>query len=558
MKTTHRVALIGGILLSCCALILYISSFLSPRWKIVDKNADALLDRAFSFGTPAGLYEENVTLRLETNVRALADAEIRYTLDGTEPTEGSALYEEPIVLPAPEGGLTAYPVKAKVFADGELVGGTYNSTYFLTSDASAFRDVLLVSITSDPDGLFSKERGILYPAKTLGGTSDDFSFEDFMALNCCQSGPEWIRDAHVDIFEGNGQRVISQYCGLSTSGYYGSFTHYPFSLCIRADDAYQPEMFRFYYDFFGEKSDVNATPYYYNKIYFKNGGNDFNYMGARDDVFGCMLRNVVCSELAEECGFLVSKQRMAVVYLNGDFYNVAFTMAGTGRKTISAMTGLPDDQIVVQKMGEELCMGELRLKSSYCSFPDLEASEIFQKYYRFDNLINMKDLFRYYAFECMIGNTEWPKQNYCLWRYNGDKIKGNPWATNQYRPYIFDLDCAYHHHGPTAEPWDYLWKEPSKSSSLLITLLQIDKYREMFLNEWLDMLHSETFSEEHILSLIDEKNAMCAPWFHWMYGDEAENVRQENVLLFKNYVHEHRQHIIDEMKEQFGVDAYIE
>ncbi len=556
MKQQRSAALLGGIVLSLGALVLYIGCFLTPRWKIVEKNTDGLLDRAFSFGVPAGLYEEDLTLYPETNVIGLQDAEIRYTLDGTEPTQDSLLCDGSIRLEAPEGGLTAFPVKAKVYQNGQEIGGTYETTYFLTSDASVFKDVLLVSITSEPDGLFSPERGILYPAKTLGGMSSaGITWDEFLAQNCCQTGPEWIREAHVDIFEGSGRQVINQKCGLSVSGYYGSLTHYPFSLNIKADVSYEQGKNRFYYDFFGEKNSADANPYYYNKISLKNGGNDYNYMGVRDDIFGCMLRNIVCSELAEECGFTTSKERISIVYLNGQFYNVCFVVAAVNEQSVAAMTGLSHQNVIVQKLGEMECMGELRLKDDYCSFPDFAASEIFENRYKFDDLIDMKELMRYYAFECMIGNSDWPGHNYALWNYSGDPIPGNPHSSNKYRPFVFDLDCAYHLQDPIDDSWNQLFENPRKETSLLKTLLQIDDYRELFVSEWLELLHSDTFSEQHIFSKIDEKDALVAPWFHWMYGDEAEEVRQQNILYFKNYVHEHRKHIIDEIKKEFNVNA---
>ncbi len=550
MKQQRSAALLGGIVLSLSALVLYIGCFLTPRWKIVEKNTDGLLDRAFSFGVPAGLYEEDLTLYPETNVIGLQNAEIRYTLDGTEPTQDSLLCDGSIRLEAPEVGLTAFPVKAKVYQNGQELGGTYETTYFLSSDASVFKDVLLVSITSEPDGLFSPERGILYPAKTLGGMSSaGITWDEFLAQNCCQTGPEWIREAHVDIFEGTGNQVISQNCGLSVSGFYGSLTHYPFSLNIKADVAYEQGKNRFYYDFFKEKNSTASNRYYYNKISLKNGGNDFNYMGARDDVFGCMLRNIVCSELAAECGLTVSPERVAIVYLNGQFYNVAFVVAAVNEQSIAAMTGLPHREVDVQKLGEEPCMGALHLKSAYS--PD----EIFWKRDRFDATIDMKELMRYYAFECMIGNTDWPGHNYALWNYTGEPISGNPHSTNKYRPFLFDLDCSYHLQDPNTESWDQLFDDPRKEASLLNTLLLVDDYRNLFVNEWVSMYQSEIFSEQHIFSVIDEKDALVAPWFHWMYGDETEAVRQQNILYFKNYVHEHRQHIADEIAKRFGVDA---
>ena len=94
----------------------YKSTFEIPAlapWGIVvlepARNAPQALWQPSIWGDPASLYASEALVRMAVPVR---DAQIRYTLDGTEPSASSSLYKEPIAIK------NATTFKARSFAQG--------------------------------------------------------------------------------------------------------------------------------------------------------------------------------------------------------------------------------------------------------------------------------------------------------------------------------------------------------------------------------------------------------------------------------------------------------
>lgn len=109
----------------------------------------------------------------------------------------------------------------------------------------------------------------------------------------------------------------------------------------------------------------------------------------------------------------------------------------------------------------------------------------------------------------------------------GNEIEGNPYSDGKLRYWVFDLDCMYDLQEWSNDPWDALFSGIDDRNCLLAILLQVDDYKNIFVNMVLELLNSETFAEEHILAVIDEENAKYAPWVLWLYGEDAEWEREK-------------------------------
>ncbi len=538
-------------MLTAAFLLLLFFFVLAPHYKIVEKVSSHQLDRSFSFGLPPGLYEQDITLELHTNMPFEEGLEIYYTTDGSIPDGQSQKYTQPLTFPV-EPGLRAVCLRAAVYdSQGELVGGPYSGTWFLSDAAESLDGLLLVSVMAQQEDLFGEARGILYPPVSYVTTGIGERWHELHAQNFAQEGEEWVRAARLQIFEGDGRMVVDQGCGLSVSGKHGSLTHYPFSLSCHADYVYDEDCNRFAYDFFGENTALRSQTYHYNSISFKNSGNDYYWGDLRTDVRGTMIRNTVGLRLAKEAGLLASEQRLALVFLNGEFYNLTYMLANPNEKTISARTGLSDDYMITRKDGERYAFTYFELKSLYHSFPDLADSKILKDRTRFERRVDMEELFRYYAFECIVGNGDWPKNNYQLWRYIGNEQADNPYSDGRFRHWVFDLDCIYDLEEWLEDPWTALFENPDGENCLMITLMQVESYRTQFVNTVFDLLNSDTFKEEHILAVIEEENNRYAPWFAWLYGAEAEAGREENVRLFRENVLGRRAQVMAYLEKYF-------
>ena len=540
--------------------VLFLFCMWKPGCRIAGKVLENTLDQRFSFGLSSGVYDHDITLRLSTNEwLPKKTLQIRYTLDGSEPGINSESYTSPLQFPCDE--LSVVTIAASVYDENnEKLGGPYRETYVLTPDKESLKDMLIVSLTAQQEDLFSEEKGILYPMTSFVTTGDGERWTLLHAQNFAQKGAEWARQAHIEILEGSGRRVISQGCRLSVAGNHGSVTHYPFSLNCKADEAYDESgKNEFAYDFFNELSHGGeSNKYYYDSISLKNGGNDYYWGTLREDVRGTMLRNVVGLRLAEECGLLTTKNRPALVFLNGQFYNFVYLSANPTKTSLSVKTGLDSDYMVRVKGGERDCLTYFKLKKLYHSFPDMQDSEIFTRRAEFERRVDVEYLFRYYAFECLVGNADWPHNNFAIWRYIGNQKENNAYSDGKFREWVYDLDCTYNLEDWLADPFEAIFENTTGENCLLPILLQDEEYRSLFVNTVFDLLNSETFSEAHILSVIDEENDRFASWFAKLYGEEAEQGREENIALLKEQIRLRRGEVLAYLQKYFDVKAPYE
>lgn len=82
--------------------------------------------------------------------------------------------------------------------------------------------------------------------------------------------------------------------------------------------------------------------------------------------------------------------------------------------------------------------------------------------------------------------------------------------------------------------------------------MQVEDYKNQFVNTVYDLLNSETFSETHIIQIIDEENAAYSPWYQWVYGEEKEREREHNIERLKSNVTERREQVENYLKKYFG------
>ncbi|MCI8608858.1 MAG: hypothetical protein HFE73_04365 [Firmicutes bacterium] len=101
----------------------YIYTYHNGRWSAIPIATTGVE----TYVEPA-VYEESKDVTLM--IKGVTGAEIYYTMDGTEPTEDSTLYESEINLPGEQGTEVSYTIKAIAFKDGKQIGpvGTYEYT----------------------------------------------------------------------------------------------------------------------------------------------------------------------------------------------------------------------------------------------------------------------------------------------------------------------------------------------------------------------------------------------------------------------------------------------
>ena len=128
---------------------------------------------------------------------------VYYTLDSSDPSEASTPYTGPIEIT----GTTI--LRTRAYGDGYLESFVDTQSYLY--DVNNGNGVYVVSLVSDPYNLTSEEAGIMIKGPNASATYP------YQGANYWQ---DWEREAHVEVFGGDGSTMLSQGCGIKLHGQY--------------------------------------------------------------------------------------------------------------------------------------------------------------------------------------------------------------------------------------------------------------------------------------------------------------------------------------------------
>jgi hypothetical protein len=238
---------------------------------------------------------------------------IYYTLDGSIPTLDSMLYEAPITLSASDE-VQSVVVRAGAYDEntGEW-GDLFTHTYFYANDLQTIRErysTYIVCVTSDPYNLYDYEYGILTEGKVRDEYVASDSYDEnllLMPANYTQRGSDWERDAHLEILNADGERLIDQDMGLRVFGN-ASRQAYRKSMKFYAREEYGADSFD--YPLFSENVSVKSGTVQdsYKHLIVRNHGNDRSITLFREELF-----QTLCSRID---GTDTKSFAPAAVYLN--------------------------------------------------------------------------------------------------------------------------------------------------------------------------------------------------------------------------------------------------
>ena len=215
-------------------------------------------------------------------------ASLRYTLDGSEPTDSSPVYRSPVPIHA------TTVLRARAFEVDLLPGSITTHTYFINEDI----DLPVVSLSTHPDNLFSDDSGIY----VFGPNA---SYDDPVPYWNANFWQDWERPVHVELFEAGGSPALSIDAGLSIgAGWSRLFPQKSFSIDARARYGYST----IDYQFFPE-----LPIYSFDTVLLRNGGNDSA---------GSLLRDALGSRLGRDVGLGVKAYRPVVAFVNGAYWGV--------------------------------------------------------------------------------------------------------------------------------------------------------------------------------------------------------------------------------------------
>lgn len=238
------------------------------------------------FSVPGGVISGNTEVVLSLPEGTPEGAEIRYTLNGSEPTKKSYKYTVPFQLMATK------VIRAKIFCDGYLSPRSTTHSYIMHPRELTLP---LVSIVTDDKYFYSEKEGIYVQGNYTPG-KPNYEYD-------------WRRPINYEYFEEAGKEsVINQLCETRVKGgaTRGSALK---SLAVYANKRFGTK--RFDYEFFPDQTPGIEE---FKSFEMRNSGNDFDYMYMRDAVIQqCMGMNVDLDW---------QPSRPVILYINGTYKGI--------------------------------------------------------------------------------------------------------------------------------------------------------------------------------------------------------------------------------------------
>ena len=418
-----------------------------------------------SFSLPSGFYEAPDS----TAISSAPGTTIRYTLDGSEPTESSILYSEPIQFNE------TTVVRAAAFAEDYEPSDVVSRAYFVGESS----ELPVVSLITDPAGFFSDEDGI-YVEGTNG------------IPGRCRTDPvnwnqDWEREVHLTFFEpdGTGGHTIALEHGAGVQIFGGCSRIYPQkSLSLHARSEYGSSDFA--YQFF-EDVDIDSF-------------DDLVLRSSAQDWWRTMFRDGMIQTLTRHMDLDGQAYRPTVVFLNGEYWGIHNLREKLNEDYVAGHYGYDDDDVELIEgtwSGESDNYDELNALLE----GDLNSPELFSQ---IEARMDVDQYLSYLVAEIYSANADWPGNNLKLWRPMTED--------GRWRWMFFDADFGYggNANGQSdsntlelaTEPNASGWPNPPWSTYLFRRLLTNDDFRHAFIQR-MAAHASTTFDPQRTLELID-------------------------------------------------------
>jgi parallel beta-helix repeat protein len=418
------------------------------------------------FSVPGGVYSDPIEIVLSS----LNSDEIRYTLDGTFPSENSELYNSPI-----QTSDTTTIIRARSFRSGYAPSKVISNTYICNQS----HDLPIVCLTTDPCNLWNDTIGIYCVGTNgiggFGGTIANYWHTD------------WERPVNVEIIEIDGEQVINQIAGFAINGARRNMGQK--SLRLFARNKYGSPHFN--HQLFSDRDNT-----YFSSLVLRNGGlPDFSHSMIRDGLSQTLISDNMTIDY--------QSYRQAVLYINGAYWGIYNIREKQNEDYLEANRGIDPNNInmlegpygsVIEGSNEDYHLLQDFMANNNLNDPD--------NYAFLEGKIDIDNYIDYQTAEIYMGNYDWPGLNIKFW--NENKHSG------KWKWMLFDLDAGFglwstygysmiHHATRTDGP---NWPNPPGSTLFFRNMLTAQTFKNRFVQRYAAHVNT-TFTPERIVSLMD-------------------------------------------------------
>jgi hypothetical protein len=400
-------------------------------------------------------------------------AQIRYTLDGSEPDSLDTLATAPI----PVSMNTV--LRARGFETDLLPGPILSLSWFFGEE----RELPLISLITDPLHLWDEDFGIY----VLGeGYNPDYPY---YGANFWRS---WERPAHLEFYESDGSLALAQDIGIRIHGGYTRALAQK-SLRLIARDGYGAG--RMHHQVFPDL-DIGEFKY----LVLRNGGNDWSHAHCRDGLM---------QTIATASGISRQAYRPAVLFINGEYWGIHNLRERMDPEYIESHHDFEEDEIDLIKEFDFVMAGDELHYEAMMEF--IEGADLANPvdFAMLQSMMDTENFLAYCALEVLFANYDWPGGNIKFWR---PRAPGGIW---QWLLYDLDYGWGLHHDADlnalsrALDPVGAGWPNPPHSTLLLRSLMTNADFKRDFINHSCELL-SRRFEPLALHAAVDSVTAVIA------------------------------------------------
>lgn len=431
-------------------------------------------------------HKRAIKVTINAPKNAPEGAEIRYTLDGSEPTTTSTLYTAPLSL------TESSVVRAKTFMDGCLSARSHAESYLRLDHETSLP---IVSIITDTRYLYSNTIGI------------------YTAGNNTNYDKDWRRPMNFEFFENaDTSAVLNQLCEARIHGCTSRKRSLK-SLAFYANKRFGEKCFN--YEFFPEDRPGEKD---YKSFVLRDGGSDIYGLYMRD---GMMQRAA-----AWNCDLDYEGHRSAIVFMNGQYWGIQNLRERSNDANIECNYDIEDIDVI--KNNWEVCAGDNENWTAFQAFYN-ESGHTWDEY---EKWMDCQEYINLMVMELFYNNVDFPACNIICWRPRNEK-DGYP---TRWRWIVKDCEMGMGF-GGMVPTWDvmawfydpnfstnYAWANTYEGTRLLRRLMTDVTFRKRFID--CAMIYMGDF--------LNYKNIWNQVWKS-MYETIEDEFSYHHALYINNY-----------------------
>lgn len=475
------------------------------------------------FGLPSGRYSSGINLMLEHT--EVPDAEIRYTTDGSEPTQASPQFLGAILLSQ------TTVVKTKAFHANYLPSETVSATYFINEHTFTLP---VVSLSANPTYLFDDLIGV-YVQGTNGIQKHCTTFP-------ANWNQDWDRHGVFELHNTSGESIYNQHLTFRLAGNC-SRREAQKSLALKARTEFGSGKIN--YPLFDSKSIKK-----YDEFFLRNAGNDSNIAHMRD----ALLQSLPIGMMDVD----YMAYTPSALYINGQYWGIQDMREKIDGDFIENNYGIPKEDIDLLENNSTVIEGDTYAWFNYVDSLELLDPNNPDTYKFLEKHIDVQEYINYIVTQVYVANSDWPN-NVKFWRQRS--------TNGKFRWILWDLDFGFglipshaNFNHPTLDYATELNSTGDNSPSFTRPIrlaMAVPQFKDKFIAS-LSAAMGATFSPTRVVSKINEfqQNLASEMPFHkqrWGgtvadWNGEVQELRDFAVARF-NYLTGH-------IATHFGLTPY--